>query len=229
MRVPSQFSPAREWEPLGLFGTRRRDPICDCLCGQASQALWPSFAGGLFSAWSTKTGDSIHWRRPRCALAIKHQIYPLLSNAHQLGCCAYTRVPRLRVSEQSGRFCALCPEPRLLLQLLGTVMGTGIQDEPQPGPSTRQRQRRGLLPPEVMELLVPPVKVGAWSGMSATVSSKAKSNDSRWCRCLGRRWRRHRPGHQPLCQRSIVRRPVVYAGDQLLVYVSAPVCTLSHG
>ncbi|POR33113.1 Uncharacterized protein TPAR_06692 [Tolypocladium paradoxum] len=43
-------------------------------------------------------------------------------------------------------------------------MGTGIQDGPRPGASTRQRQTRGLLPPEVMELLVPPVKVGAWSG-----------------------------------------------------------------
>ncbi|PNY27020.1 Uncharacterized protein TCAP_03050 [Tolypocladium capitatum] len=43
-------------------------------------------------------------------------------------------------------------------------MGTGAQHEPQPGSSTRQSQRRGLLPLEVMDLLVPPVKVGAWSG-----------------------------------------------------------------
>ena len=44
------------------------------------------------------------------------------------------------------------------------------QDEPQPGSSAmRTRQRPGVLPREVMDLLVPPVKVGAWTGMLAVV------------------------------------------------------------
>ncbi|UNI16398.1 hypothetical protein JDV02_002833 [Purpureocillium takamizusanense] len=44
-------------------------------------------------------------------------------------------------------------------------MGNGPPDEPQPGSSAvRTRQRPGALPREVMELLVPPVKVGAWTG-----------------------------------------------------------------
>lgn len=34
-----------------------------------------------------------------------------------------------------------------------------------------QRKKRGLMPPEVMELIVPPLKVGTWSGMSNILST----------------------------------------------------------
>ena len=50
VRVASQFSPAREWEPLALFGTRPRYPMC--ILRALSRPCGPQ----CLSAWSTKTG-----------------------------------------------------------------------------------------------------------------------------------------------------------------------------
>ncbi|KND89078.1 hypothetical protein TOPH_06280, partial [Tolypocladium ophioglossoides CBS 100239] len=87
-------------------------------------------------------------QQPRTSWAVVH--------THECRGCVY------RCSQ--GVSALLVRSRGFILPLSGTIMRTGVQDEPQPGSSTRQRQRRGLLPPEVMELLIPPVKVGAWTG-----------------------------------------------------------------
>ena len=107
-------------------------------------------------------------------------------------------------------------------------MGSGPQDEPQPGPSAvRTRQRPGVLPREVIELLVPPVKVGAWTGTLALSPERVCLLTLHLHRCrwsLGRRGRGNCKRHKTLCQRRLVGCPVVYARNELLVYLPLPVC-----
>lgn len=46
--------------------------------------------------------------------------------------------------------------------------------EPPPSEATPQRRRRGLMPPEVVDLIVPPLKFGAWCGMIIRYHCKDK-------------------------------------------------------
>ncbi|KAK5997566.1 hypothetical protein PT974_02929 [Cladobotryum mycophilum] len=45
--------------------------------------------------------------------------------------------------------------------------------ESRPGGTSQQPKRRGILPPEVMDLMVAPVKVGAWSGGAGALAGVA--------------------------------------------------------
>ncbi|KAL7791891.1 hypothetical protein V8C37DRAFT_381668 [Trichoderma ceciliae] len=49
-------------------------------------------------------------------------------------------------------------------------------DKPEPSPSTlqqQQRKKRGILPPEIIDLMVSPVKVGTWSGAAGVMAGVA--------------------------------------------------------
>jgi hypothetical protein len=83
----------------------------------------------------------------------------------------------------------------------------------------RQRQSsRGLFSPEVVDLVLPPLKFGGYAGkLFRCVLVQPELTSSRNCRCFGRCWRFNLQGSEPYHLGRSLWLPMVHFRNKLLV------------